>query len=132
MAVRFTNNPHSLIRSIHAAFRRHRIPSSFHRVPLSITIPADHPSLAGHFPGRPVVPGAVMLAEIVHAAATALDAVHVDGFASVKFVSPMLPEQRCELTFADKGGGSAAFELTHDGRRVASGQLRYRRAASER
>jgi len=131
VAVRFTNNPHSLIRSIHAAFRRHGIPPSFHRVQLSITIPVDHPSLAGHFPGRPIVPGAVILAEIVHAAPGALGAVHVTGFASVKFVRPLLPAQRGELSFTDKGNGSATFELTHNGERLASGQLRYQRIAPE-
>jgi 3-hydroxymyristoyl/3-hydroxydecanoyl-(acyl carrier protein) dehydratase len=94
-------------------------------VRLTISISADHPSLPGHFPGRPVVPGAVMLAEIEHAAAASLGGVRISGFPSVKFLSPMLPEQQCDLTVTDKGGGSAAFELAHDGRRVASGQLRY-------
>jgi 3-hydroxymyristoyl/3-hydroxydecanoyl-(acyl carrier protein) dehydratase len=94
---------------------------------LSITIPADHPALAGHFPGRPIVPGAVILTEIVQAAPAALGAVQVTGFAAVKFVRPLLPAQRCDLTFDDKGNGSAAFELSHDGQRLASGQLQYRR-----
>jgi 3-hydroxyacyl-[acyl-carrier-protein] dehydratase len=100
-------------------------------VHLSITIPADHPSLAGHFPGRPVVPGAVILAEVVHAATGALGAARITGFASVKFMRPLLPAQRCELSFTDKGNGSAAFELSHAGQRVANGQLHYQHKMPE-
>lgn len=92
---------------------------------LIISISADHPSLPGHFPGRPVVPGAVILAEIEHTAAASLGGARIAGFPAVKFMSPMLPDQQCDLTLTDKGAGNATFELTHDGRRVASGQLRY-------
>ncbi len=95
-----------------------------------IEIPADHPSLPGHFPGRPVVPGAVILAEIVASSLQALgNGARIAGFPSVKFVSPMLPTQRCELTLADNGAGSIAFELVHASQRVASGSLRYERPA---
>ena len=31
------------------------------------TIPSDHPSLPGHFPDRPIVPGVVILDEVVAA-----------------------------------------------------------------
>lgn len=71
------------------------------------------------------MPGAIILAEVVHAAATLLPSSRITGFAFVKFSSPLLPEQTCELTLIDKGSGSAMFELAHDGRRIASGQLRY-------
>ncbi len=98
---------------------------------LTLAIPADHPALPGHFPGRPVVPGAVMLAEIAQAAAQVLGAgTRIAGFPAVKFISPMLPEQRCELALTDNGAGSMAFELTHDSQRVASGNLHYERALS--
>ena len=28
---------------------------------MTLAIPPDHPSLSGHFPGRPIVPGVVLL-----------------------------------------------------------------------
>jgi 3-hydroxymyristoyl/3-hydroxydecanoyl-(acyl carrier protein) dehydratase len=31
------------------------------------TIPADHPALPGHFPGNPIVPGVVLLDEVLSA-----------------------------------------------------------------
>jgi 3-hydroxyacyl-[acyl-carrier-protein] dehydratase len=94
-------------------------------VHVGLIIPSNHPALPGHFPGRPVVPGAVILAEVAHAAANLLGAGRISGFVAVKFMSPMLPEQRCELAFTREANGTTAFELTHDGRRVASGRLRF-------
>jgi hypothetical protein len=73
----------------------------------------------------------VILAEVIHAASRVLGAgARIAGIPSVKFVNPMLPGQCCELTLTDRGAGSAVFELTHDARRVASGNLRYERPSA--
>jgi 3-hydroxymyristoyl/3-hydroxydecanoyl-(acyl carrier protein) dehydratase len=62
------------------------------RIETAISVPQDHPSLPGHFPGQPVVPGVVLLDRLIEAAEAALGkAVHVVGMPQVKFLSPLLP-----------------------------------------
>lgn len=80
------------------------------------TIAADHPSLPGHFPGRPVVPGVVLLD---HAAALVAAATGraVLGYAAVRFLHPVLPDEQVEVLAADAGfegrvAGRAVFRAT--------------------
>lgn len=73
-----------------------------------------------------MVPGAITLSEVVAAwQARAGNARRVRGFANVKFLSPLLPEEIAQIVFTDKGAGSAGFEITVEARRVVSGALRY-------
>ncbi|HTH78575.1 MAG TPA: hypothetical protein VL593_06315 [Ramlibacter sp.] len=65
------------------------------RVEFDLTVPDDHPSLAGHFPGNPVVPGVLLL----HGAMDALQGtgdfrlVHLKR---VKFLSTLRPGERAQ------------------------------------
>ncbi len=60
-------------------------------------IPDDHPSLPGHFPGRPIVPGVVLL----DAAFALILAQHpgrsVTGVPSVKFTHPVRPGEHVSV-----------------------------------
>ncbi|KPK72033.1 MAG: hypothetical protein AMJ84_05015 [Acidithiobacillales bacterium SM23_46] len=88
-------------------------------------IPVTHPALPGHFPGRPVVPGAITLSEVVAAWRTyAGSSRQVLGFANVKFLSPLLPEETARIAFIDRGTEVVGFEIAVDARRVATGALR--------
>jgi 3-hydroxymyristoyl/3-hydroxydecanoyl-(acyl carrier protein) dehydratase len=51
-----------------------------------MTIPPDHPALAGHFPGNPIVPGVVLLDEVLRAAG-----LRCARLSSVKFHTPLRP-----------------------------------------
>ncbi|MFT8472436.1 AMP-binding protein [Acetobacter persici] len=64
----------------------------------TFTVPHDHPCLAGHFPGQPVVPGVLLLE-----AACAL--LNEPGFECdmVKFLHPVLPEQPVVFSMRQAG-----------------------------
>jgi 3-hydroxymyristoyl/3-hydroxydecanoyl-(acyl carrier protein) dehydratase len=86
-------------------------------VPLCIA--ADHPSLPGHFPGNPLVPGVVVL-ERVAAAWKAWRGQTVGKF-DAKFVQPLRPGEDAAITLHDEGG-RLFFEVTRaDGRALARG-----------
>jgi len=61
-----------------------------------IVVPSDHPSLAGHFPGQPVVP-AVMLLDATLAAIETRGEFALDTIVSAKFLQPVLPDDRVDL-----------------------------------
>ncbi len=63
---------------------------------LSLSVPAGHPALAGHFPGNPVVPGVVLLDHVASAVEKAGFG-SIKRFASAKFVSPLRPEAEVAL-----------------------------------
>ena len=94
-----------------------------------LDVPPGHAAFAGHFPGQPLWPGVLILAEVMEAVAAdpALAAqVGVAPRLSVaKFLSPVLPGTRLEIRFAPPAGpnGSLGFEVFTDGRRCASGQF---------
>jgi 3-hydroxyacyl-[acyl-carrier-protein] dehydratase len=66
---------------------------------MHFVIDPDHPSLPGHFPGRPLVPGVVLLDRVIAAIETAHGPLGPMRLPQVKFMQPLLPgeEARVEL-----------------------------------
>ena len=81
-----------------------------------LCIPADHPSLPGHFPGQPVVPGVVILDEVVALACAERPDCRLESLSSVKFLAPLLPGQAAmiEITARDTTMGSFSFSVTRE------------------
>lgn len=92
-------------------------------------IAADHPAFAGHFPGQPLLPGVLLLAEVFEAvrASAALSALlgPCPGIAAAKFLAPVRPGSR--LTISLQPAGAPARQVTFELRcaevPVASGKL---------
>lgn len=90
-----------------------------HRVP--IRIDGGHPALPGHFPGRPVVPGVVVLDRLVQAAETELGRMlDVVGIPQVKFLAPLLPGEDAQGVFA-LDGARLRFHVECAGRVIVQG-----------
>lgn len=90
------------------------------------SIDPNHPSLPGHFPGRPVVPGVVVLSELVPALRRTLGAeLVITAIAAAKFTRPLLPGQPFGIDL-EVGEGSARFRFEHDGQVFASGTVKFR------
>lgn len=87
-------------------------------------IPAGHPSLAGHFPGNPVVPGVVILDEVLRALAAWWPEYRPVGMPVVKFLEPLRPAQAFTIRLAEAGPLQVRFECRRDdGRLLAQGQV---------
>ncbi len=98
----------------------------------TLHIAPDHPALAGHFPGAPIVPGVVLLDAAVHAAlqmrsaATGEDAGALAAncqIGAAKFLSPVAPGETLTIVIDTTAAGSARFEISGGGRTVATGTL---------
>lgn len=90
----------------------------------TVTISADHPALAGHFPGLPVLPGVLLLDET-------LCALEVDGAVAVtqwrigraKFFKPVRPGETLLVEHERLANGCVRFSISSHGVAVAEGML---------
>ena len=97
----------------------------------AFTIAADHPSLPGHFPGRPLVPGVVLLDRVLDA----IDAENSNAapapsagplrLPQVKFLQPLLPGEaaRVELQCSDGDVPRWRFRVLRADDLLATGEV---------
>lgn len=86
-----------------------------------LPIADDHPAFAGHFPGRPIVPGVVLL-DLAQQAIEDGTGLSLRGLAAAKFLSPALPGDALRLDYTATDG-AVRFELRCGDRAVASGRF---------
>jgi 3-hydroxyacyl-[acyl-carrier-protein] dehydratase len=87
-------------------------------------VPTGHPAFAGHFPGRPIVPGVVLLDQALLLAQAQLGR-HGGAWqvAQAKFLSPCGPGDELVFELNEGARGGLGFVVRCAGRDVASGQL---------
>lgn len=97
---------------------------------LELSIAADHPAYAGHFPGQPILPGVVLLDAALHALAAVEGVAGCGQIRSAKFLSPVLPGEALTLHYSASSGGGFRFDIRCQTRGVASGVVEFSRAAA--
>ena len=84
----------------------------------------DHPASQGHFPGNPMIPGAVLLSETAQAIAAGLDSASaLCQVRSAKFLHPVRPGDRVLIRFSRDARGEIRFTCAVEARPVLTGQM---------
>jgi len=97
------------------------------RTPLHL--PADHPVFAGHFPAHPIVPGALLLDEVIRLASARAGA-RDWTVRSAKFVHPATPGEALDVVLQAAGNGNALdFRIEAGAQLIAAGSLQPMAAA---
>ena len=90
----------------------------------------DHPCGAGHFPGNPIIPGALLLDEVLAAIARRLGCEEdVWQVKSAKFPQPVRPGDTVHIDYTQTPAGEIRFECSVSCAKVLSGSASHRPAA---
>ena len=94
---------------------------------MRFTVPNDHPCLPGHFPGRPLVPGVVLLERVLDAIEGGHGELGALRLPQVKFLQPLLPGEEARVEIEAAGAPGAAprwrFRVLRDATLLASGEV---------
>jgi 3-hydroxymyristoyl/3-hydroxydecanoyl-(acyl carrier protein) dehydratase len=96
---------------------------------VELCVAADHPAFAGHFPGRPIVPGALLIDLAIRAISRATGR-EISVVAQAKFLSPALPGEALAVVF-DASADNVRFDIEtvageNTPRKLASGRFSLR------
>lgn len=86
---------------------------------------ADHPAAQGHFPGNPIIPGAVLLDEVLQAVQAAASTRFLGcEIRAAKFLHPVRPGDRVLIRWSTAANGETKFECLLQEQPVLTGTLR--------
>lgn len=82
----------------------------------------NHPCGTGHFPGNPIIPGALLLDETLGAIGEQLRiGDELWQIKSAKFLLPVRPGAEVQIDYIQMHGGEIGFECSVSGNKVLSG-----------
>lgn len=96
----------------------------------TLLVPTQHPAFSGHFPGDPLLPGVVLLDEMLRS----VEGLGRNGYwsiATAKFLHPVRPGETLTLEHEPLTNGAIRFTIRGAGQPVATGTLVPRLATTE-
>ena len=94
---------------------------------MEMSFAVEHPAAQGHFPGNPIIPGAVLLDEVLQAIETSAEHSWVGcDIRSAKFLLPVRPGDRMLIRWNAVPSGETKFECLVQGQLVLTGSLKPR------
>jgi len=91
---------------------------------LTLQIPVNHPTSAGHFPGNPIIPGALLLAEVLRCIEQSEGKSFVScNVKAAKFLHPARPGDMVDIEYARSAQGTIEFQCAVAGTKVLSGGI---------
>ena len=90
--------------------------------PVEFVVASSHPCLPGHFPGRPLVPGVVILEQVIVAIQSAHGPMPSLRLPQVKFLRPLRPGEHARVELEGRAP-RWRFRVLRGDELVASGEL---------
>jgi len=92
---------------------------------VTLCVPRDHPALVGHFPGRPLVPGVLLVDAIVRKIQLTNDVGPLSLVTNAKFLRPILGDVNLSITLRCLTPGRFAYVAKSGDEVMASGTLEF-------